>query len=185
MKEAFTARIVFEDDVITEMFKTEYFTYEGLRVLLRALLGIGLVFAGVFTSFPMPVRIIGMLIGCWLLASPDFPARIRAEGLIAARKGQKSTVVYHFAEDRFFIENGPEYRYGSIDRLIVDKSYFYIFMNRQTAVMVPADGITPADTGAFADFIEKKSGREFRTGKNFLTMNLRDLLGMIRDRKNS
>ena len=58
-------------------------------------------------------------------------------------------------------------------------------MNRQTAVMVPADGITPADAGAFADFIEKKSGREFRTGKNFLTMNLRDLLGMIRDRKNS
>ncbi len=185
MKEAFKARITFDDEVINELFKTEYFTYEGIRVLTRAVVGVGLILVGVFTSLPMPVKILGMLIGCWLLASPDFPARIRAEGLIAQRGGRKSSVDYHFSEECFYIENGPTYQYGGIDRLIVDKKYFYIFINRQTAIMVPADGLSPADTGSFADFIEKKSGKEFKVGKNFLTMNLRDLLGMIKDRKNS
>ncbi len=183
MKEVFKARITFDDDAITEMFKSEYYTYEEFRVVVRAVIGLALILAGVFSSLPLPVRILGMLIGCWLLASPDFPARIRAEGLISMRKGQKSSVVYHFAEDRFYIEKGPEYRYGSIDRLVVDKKYFYIFMDRQTAVMVPADGITPADTGKFADFIENKSGKEFKAGKNFLTMNFRDLVQMLKDRK--
>jgi len=177
----FEATMVHDDDTIRRMFKTEYYTYEKLRLLLRYALAIALVAAALLAGFSAIPQALCLAVGAWLFVTPDFPSKIRAEGVIEQRGGQKSSVTLTFDGKHIGIGNGMTIPYAAVDRLVEDESYFYIFRDKQTAVMVPKDGITPQGKDAFSTYIEEKTGKKFETNKSFLTMNLRDIIQMIRD----
>lgn len=177
----FEATMMHDDDTIRLMFKTEYYTYEKLRLMLRYVLAIALVAAALLAGLPVVGQGVCMAIGAWLFVTPDFPSKVRAEGVIQQRGGQKSSVTLTFDGKSIGIGNGAQIPYAQIDRLIEDKDYFYIFKDKQTAVMVPKSNITPSGEEAFRTYIQEKTDRKFETNKNFLNMNLRDLIAMIRD----
>lgn len=177
----FEATMVHDDDTIRLMFKTEYFTYEKFRLLLRYVIAFALVAAGLLGNLPTVPQALCLAIGAWLFVTPDFPSKVRAEGVIQQRGGQKSTVKMTFDGKHIGIGNGVQIPYTQIDRLIEDSTYYYIFRDKQTAVMVPKDGITQGDGAAFRAYIEEKTGKAFETNRNFLSMNLKELIAMLRD----
>ena len=134
----FEAETVFNDDAIRWMFRAEYYSYERLKILFRAGLGLLLLLLAFFFVKITAVKGVLMLIGCWFMVSTDFPSRMRAEQLIESRKGQTSKVRYQFTGDSVLIDQtGRSLPYDKIDRMLVDKRCFYLFESRQNAVMVP------------------------------------------------
>lgn len=177
----FEAIMVYDDDTIRRMFKTEYYTYERLRLVGRYVLAIALIAAALLSGMPTIPQAICLMIGAWLFISPDFPSKVRAEGVIQQRGGQTSMVEMTFDGKAIGIGNGLTIAYDEIDRLIEDNQYYYIFRDRQTAVMVPKGGVRNGSDEAFRSYIEEKTGKAFAVNKNILNMNLKDILAMLRD----
>lgn len=176
----YTAQMEYSDDTIRLMFKTEYYTYEKLRLVLRYALSILLIAAGLLLSLPIAAQAICLMIGAWLFVSPDFPSKVRAEGVIQQRGGQTSSVQMTFDEKRIGIGNGLTIAYDEIDRLIEDDRYYYIFRDRQTAVMILKGSVSGGSEEDFRAHIEQRTGKMFAANKSILTMNLKDVLHMLR-----
>lgn len=177
----YEAEMEYSDDTIYRMFKTEYYTYERLRLMLRYVLAIALIAAALLLGLPIAPQAICLMIGAWLFVTPDFPSKVRAEGVIQQRGGQTSTVRMTFDGKAIGIGNGLTIAYDEIDRLIEDDQYYYIFRDRQTAVMVPKGSVRNGSDEAFRGYIEEKTGKAFAVNKNILNMNLKDIIAMLRD----
>ena len=178
----FEAKTVFNDETIRKMFRAEYFAYERLRMLFRVGLGALLLITGLFFISWLPLRSILMLFGCWFIVSTDFPSRMRAERVLAGRNGQSSTVCYRFTDDAILIEqNSGQILYRELDRLILDRQYFYLFESRRNAVMVARNNWSMEGQKRFAEFLSEKSGKEWGQNKSILTLNLKDVRKMLKD----
>ena len=179
----FEAETVFNDDAIRWMFRAEYYSYERLKILFRAGLGLLVLLLAFFFVKITAVKGVLMLIGCWFMVSTDFPSRMRAEQLIESRKGQTSKVRYQFTGDSVLIDQtGRSLPYDKIDRMLVDKRCFYLFESRQNAVMVPRGIWAEEKQQRFVNFLSEKTGKEWKQNRSMLSMNLRELLDMIHDR---
>ena len=91
-KNHFEAKVIFNDETIRRMFRTEFYTYEGLRHLLWLAAAFVLVMAALFTAIPTIVKVLCLLVGCAMFAMPDFLSRVAAEGVIMQRGGAETTV---------------------------------------------------------------------------------------------
>jgi len=172
--------MVYDDDTIRRMFKTEYYTYEKLRLAGRYVLAIVLVAAALLGGLPTIPQAICLMIGAWLFVTPDFPSKVRAEGVIQHRGGQTSSVTLTFDGKAIGIGNGQIIPYTAVDCLVEDEKFFYIFRDKQTAVMVPRNGVTVGNPEDFKGYIEQKTGKQFESTKNLMNMNLKDVIQMIR-----
>ena len=132
-KNHFEAKVVFNDETIRRMFRTEFYTYEGLRHLLWLAAAFVLVMAALFTAIPAVVKVLCLLVGCAMFAMPDFLSRVAAEGVIMQRGGAETTVSCRVNDGGVDVENGAHIPFAKIDRLVEDDQYFYIFQK-------PSDG---------------------------------------------
>lgn len=169
------------DDTIRLMFKVEYYTYERLRLVLRYALAVALVACALLLGLPTIGQTLCLAVGAWLFVTPDFPSKVRAEGVIQQRGGQRSTVDMTFDGKHIGIGNGLTIAYSEVERLIEDDRFYYIFRDRQTAVMVPKGGVRHGTDEDFRAYIEEKTGKTFAVNKNVLSMNLKDIIAMLRD----
>ena len=176
----YEAVMVYDDETIRRMFKTEYYTYEKLRLIGRYALAIALIAAALLTGMPTIPQAICLMIGAWLFVTPDFPSKVRAEGVIQHRGGRTSSVTLTFDGKTIGIGNGQTIPYTAVDCLIEDEKYYYIFRDKQTAVMVPRNGVTVGNPEDFRGYIELKTGKQFESTKNLLNMNLKDVLAIVR-----
>ncbi len=176
----YEAVMVYDDETIRRMFKTEYYTYEKLRLIGRYALAIALIAAALLTGMPTIPQAICLMIGAWLFVTPDFPSKVRAEGVIQHRGGRTSSVTLTFDGKAIGIGNGQTIPYTAVDCLIEDEKYYYIFRDKQTAVMVPRNGVTVGNPEDFRGYIELKTGKQFESTKNLLNMNLKDVLAIVR-----
>ena len=190
-KNHFEAKVVFNDETIRRMFRTEFYTYEGLRHLLWLAAAFVLVMAALFTAIPTVVKVLCLLVGCAMFAMPDFLSRVAAEGVIMQRGGAETTVGYVTRPDKRYrspltlTEKGQETGRaiaGKIDRLVEDDQYFYIFQSRQMAVMIPKGSLLPANPERFAKVLAKETGKDWQRSKSLWGLNLKDLIQMGKDR---
>lgn len=181
-KNHFEAAMIFNDETIRLMFRTEYFTYEKMQLLTRTAMGAGLVllalFAGLATVFKVPC----LMLGCWLFISQDFPSRVQAEGVLQQRGGQESRVTCRINDSGIHVENGTRMAFAEVDRLVYDDRYYYIFKDRQTAVMLPKNALLPNSPERFEKFLAGQTGKSWQRCTGLMNMNLKELRQMMRDR---
>lgn len=176
--------MTFDDDTIRKMFRAEYYTYETIQRLLRFVLGVIGVMVAVFVSIPTPAKVVFLMFGVWMLVAGDFPSKVQAEGVISKRGGKSSQVRYRLEKDGLRIQGGGSLLYRNLDKLVYDEEYLYLFVNRQNAVMLPAEKIGAERLESLKEEIQKKSGKMFkRLTTGVLEYNLKDLLESIEDRK--
>lgn len=187
MKEKITycdISMTFDDDTIRKMFRAEYYTYETIQRLLRFVLGVIGVMVAVFISIPTPAKVVFLMFGVWMLVAGDFPSKVQAEGVISKRGGKSSQVRYRLEKDGLRIQGGGSLLYRNLDKLVYDEEYLYLFVNRQNAVMLPAEKIGAERLESLKEEIQKKSGKTFkRLTTGVLEYNLKDLLESMEDRK--
>ena len=161
-KNHFEAKVVFNDETIRRMFRTEFYTYEGLRHLLWLAAAFVLVMAALFTAIPTVIKVLCLLVGCAMFAMPDFLSRVAAEGVIMQRGGAETTVSCRVNDNGVDVENGAHIPFAKIDRLVEDDQYFYIFQSRQMAVMIPKGSLLPANPERFAKVLAKETGKDWQ-----------------------
>lgn len=182
-KQRFTASVEYNDTTIQKVFRVEYFTYDRLKIVTRACIGFALIAMAFFLQLGTALMVICLGLGCWLIVCIDFPSKVKAEGVIQARKGAVSAVTLQFGENSVKVVEGKQsYKYTAIDRLVEDGNYLFLFCDKQNAVMLDKGTLDPADPKAFKEFIEGKTGKRWK-GTSLLLMNLKDVIQAVKDRK--
>lgn len=183
-KQRFTASVEYNEKTIQKVFRAEYYTYDRIQIIARACIGFALIAMTVFLKLSTIFVVLCLGIGCWLIVCMDFPSKVKAEGVIQARQGAVNTVHLQFEGSSVKVVEGKQtYKYNTIDRLVAEGEYLFLFWNRQTAVMLDRRTLEPADESAFKQFIEEKSGKKWK-GTSLLLMNVWDLRQAIKDRRN-
>ncbi len=172
----YRAEITHTDKTVGELYKTQYYLYDKTRVITRFLIGFALIITAIVFALPLAVKGILLLLGAWLVSTPDFPSQIRAERNLSARKTALPVLSYEFFDDKMKIygEGSGDIAYDKIQFLIFDKNYFYLFLSKNSACMIDKNTISE-NTAEFMNFIEEKTKKKWRVQKSFLAMNLQDL----------
>lgn len=181
----FVGSIQHTEDTIQRLFRTEYYTYEKLRLIMRMAAGGAMVVAGALAALPMAVKGILMLVGCWLIVSKDFPADVRADRTVDARKGELPRNTCTFYDKRMELDGEGHMRikYDQFERFIEDDEYLYLFLGKKSVCMVERSSVEHGSDQQLMEFLEKRTGLHWARNKSLLMMNLSDLLQAIRDRR--
>ncbi|MBQ6773833.1 MAG: YcxB family protein [Synergistaceae bacterium] len=173
----YTALINHNEKTINRLYKTQYYTFDKTRIILRFVTGLALIIICVASSMPMWIKALLLLIGAWLVSSPDFPAQVMADKVLSTRKNNLPVMNYEFHEDYITLsgEGSMNIEYKRFKILLEDSEYYYMFMNKDSACMIDKGTLTPHELDKFAAFIETKTGLTFRHEKSLLAMNLQDL----------
>ena len=179
----YRAKITHTEKTVEQLYKMQYYVYEKPRMILRALIGFGLVVAAVLSSFPTWGKALLLLFGAWLLVSRDFPAAVRADRALSERKAKLPNMSYGFGPDSVHLsgEGSMDLPYSKLTRLVEDKQYLYLFVNRNSVCMMEKDSLKPADLMAFAKLLEEKTGLKWRAEKSFLSMSIYDMRQAFKD----
>ena len=179
----YTASIKHNDKTINRLYRTQYYTFDKTRIILRFVTGLALIIICVASSLPMWIKALLLLIGAWLVSSPDFPAQVIADKVLSSRKNNLPVMSYKFHEDYMMLsgEGSMNIEYKRFRILLEDSEYYYMFINKDSACMIDKGTITPHETEKFVAFIEDKTGLKFRRGKSLLAMNLQDLRNIFHD----
>ena len=179
----YRATITHTEKTVEQLYKMQYYVYEKPRMLLRMLVGFGLVLTAVVTGFPNWAKALLLLAGAWLLVSRDFPAAVRADRVLSERRARLPNMHYSFGPEAVHLtgEGSMDIPYGKFTRLAEDRQYLYLFVNRNSVCMMEKDSVKPADIMAFAKFMEEKTGLKWRAEKPFLSMSIYDLRQALRD----
>lgn len=181
-KNHFEASVVFNDETIRRMFRTEFYTYEGFQRVLWLGVAFALIILALFGGVPAAVKVLCLLVGCGMFAMPDFLSRVAAEGVIMQRGGAESRVSCRINDGGVYVENGAHIPFDRIDRLVEDEQYFYLFQSRQMAVMIPKGSLLPNSPERFARMMAKKTGKDWQHTKSLWGLTLKDLVQMLKDR---
>lgn len=154
---------------------TKLFWYAACLVAI--LLGFGLI-----VDLGEPLRYVPLAFGCVAIVNIGASGRVRAEKTLEAirRQGRfpRTAMTFTGREIQIREETGGEtvLEYGSLYRLVEDGAYFYLFLNRTAAYMVPKEQLE--DEEAFRRLLEEKSGRTFRRPASLLKLRLSTLRGL-------
>ena len=172
----FKASINHTDKTVRELYKTQYFCFDKTRIIVRYIAGFLLILAAVMFEFHVAFKGILLLIGAWLVSTPDFPSQVIAEKNLAARKTPLPVMNYEFY-DKFLKISGEgtcDINYDKIKILLHDKNYLYLFISKNSACMI--DKSTLENLDGFMNFIQEKTKTKWYIQKPFLSINFYDLI---------
>lgn len=179
----YRAKISHTEKTVERLYKMQYYVYEKPHMLARLLVGFALVVAAVVSALPTWGKALLLLLGAWLLVSRDFPAAVRADRALSARKAGLPDMNYGFGADQLHLsgEGSMDIPYRKITHLVEDREYLYLFLSRSSVCMMEKASVKPADIMAFAAFLEEKTGLKWQAEKSFLSMSIYDIRRAIKD----
>lgn len=187
-KVRFTGAVRHTEDTIRLLYKTEYYTYDQMKVLVWMLLGTVLAVAAFLApGINRVVRILMAMAGCWILVSRDFPAAMRAERVLEVRKGVLPTNTCTFFDSGMDLDGEGHMRlkYDRFQRLVEDEGYLYLFLGRRSVCMIDRETVAPGTAEELKEYVSGRTGLPWTKNRPLLLMNLPDLLRAFRDwRKN-
>ncbi len=186
MAVSYQGRIDHTEDSIQQLFEAQYSTYKTGWVVAAAVAGVALAAAGLFAPVPILAQGLLLLVGCLLFAGRDFPAIVRAEKVISARKGVLPSSVCTFCSGHMELEEGglrKKLRYEKLDRILQDRQYLYLFFGPDSVIMIDRAKIQPGTVEEVMELVSRRTGKQWESPFSLLTFNLRDLLRIWDNRK--
>lgn len=177
----FSAQIRHQYDTILRMCRVQYDTFCFGRKLAMAALGLALAVLGAANLGNM-AGILFAMVGCWLLASLNYPAKVHAERIRDALGGEYPHNQYEFYDKHFVLlaKNHDLIRYDRLQRLVEDEQYCYLFINREASYMLEKASLG-GQTDAFKAFLSKETGLEWTQPYRLSTFNLKALRRLLHD----
>lgn len=179
----YSGKIVHTEKTIETLYRTQYYSYDKARILIRLGIGLACVISVFLATLPTWAKALLLLVGAWLIVSKDFPAQIRADRVLQERKSALPQMNYVFYDDHMSVsgEGSMNIGYQKLQRLVEDDRYFYLFLSRDSVCMMDRESLTPKKPEDFHRFLENQSGLHWRREKSLLTMNLSDLRLLLAD----
>lgn len=161
---------------ILRMSRVQYDTFEFKSKLLMLVAGFGLALAGM-ANMESVFGILLLMIGCWLLASLNYPAKQNADRIKDALGGQYPSNRYEFFDKHFvlYAQNEDIVNYSRLIRLVEDEQYCYLFIDEQASYMLEKYSLGD-ELKAFMAFMEKATGLSWTKPYRLSTLNLKSLI---------
>lgn len=176
----FTAQIHHTYDTILRMCRAMDDTFFFKRKMLMALGGLVLAVLGVWNMESL-AGILFLMIGCWLLASLNLPAKNQADSIKKALGGKYPSNKYEFYDKHFvlFAQNQDVISYSKLTRLVEDEGFCYLCLNEQAGYMLEKASLGD-DLKKFMPFMEKATGLKWKKPYKLSTFNLRAIIEMMK-----
>lgn len=181
MRPIYEARVEHTPETIKQLFKIAYYRYEKKKVIVRFSIGATLTVLSLMISFPLIVQGIMIMLGCWLLISMDFPARCKA-GLVLEKRAESLPILTSsFYDDHVRLggEGKMKFTYDKLQYLFEEQEYLYLFLSKDSVIMIDVHTLQPENLNMFKQFIKEKSNLDWNHGKTLLTMTLKDILQLL------
>ena len=128
----YTAHITHTYDTILRMCRAMDDTFFFKRKILMALVGLALTVTGVWNTQSV-AGMLFLMVGCWMLASLNLPAKNQADNIRKALGGKYPSNKYEFFDKHFvlYAQNQDVVSYSKLVRLVEDQAYMYLCLNEQ------------------------------------------------------
>ena len=149
---------------VLKLCTVQYKTYNRRTKYTIMGIGVAAIFGSVFLGFNSSMGMLCLLIGCWALASVNFPPRNMAKKICEQQKEHMPWANYEINEDGIWVTSGNGtwmVGYDEVYSLIEDKENFYVFLNPNSMHMLPKAAIEDGTPDGLKLFLEKKTGKEF------------------------
>lgn len=175
----FTAQIHHTYDTILRMCRTLDDTFFFKRKILMALAGVALTVFGVWNMENL-AGILMMMIGCWMLASLNLPAKNQADNIKKALNGQYPQNKYEFFDKHFVLhaQNQDIVNYSSLTCLIEDEGFCYLCLNEKAGYMLEKASLGQ-DLERFKAFMEKATGAKWKKPYRLATFNIKNMMELL------
>ena len=181
----FYGKIEHTEDTITSLYRAQYHAFSKVQMLLWMGVGFAMIMAAAFATLPLWAKTILLLIGALVITGIDFPAMVRADSVLEARRGNLPKMEYEFHKDAMKVsgEGSMSIAYKKIVRMAEEGHYLYLFMGRDSICMIEKESIKPKDVDAFKEFMAQKTGLTWQSEKSLLAFNLADVILAVRSKK--
>lgn len=175
----FTAHIHHTYDTILRMCRAMDDTFFFRRKILMALAGMVLAVLGVW-NMESVVGILFLMIGCWMLASLNLPAKNQADNIKKALDGKYPQNKYEFFDKHFVLhaKNQDIVNYSKLVRLVEDEGFCYLCLNEQAGYMLEKASLGN-DLERFKAFMNKATGLKWTKPYRLSTFNIKNLMEML------
>ena len=181
----FYGKIEHTEDTITSLYRAQYHAFSKIQMLVWMGVGFVMIMVAAFATIPLWAKTILLLIGALVITGVDFPAMVRADAVVEARRGNLPKMEYEFHKDAVKIsgEGSMSISYKKVVRLAEEKNFLYLFMGRDSICMIDKESIRPNDLEAFKDFVAQKTDMTWQSEKSLLAFNLADVILAVRNKK--
>lgn len=176
----FTAYITHSYDTILRMCRAMDDTFFFKRKIFMALFGTVLAVMGVW-NMQSVAGIAFVMVGCWMLASLNLPAKNQADNIKKALGGQYPANKYEFFDKNFvlYAQNQDVVTYDKIRKLVEDDGYCYLCLNEQASYMLEKASLG-TDLEKFKAFMEKATGLRWGKPYRLSTFNLKAIMELAK-----
>ncbi len=178
----FKGSIKYTENTIHVLYKVAYETYEMRRMILRMVIGFIMAIAGLFLELSMIFQGILLMGGAWFMVSKDFPAKIRASEAIEKRGDYFPTLITEFHESFMILKDGKSMKldYKKIEHLVEEDDLIFLFLSKDSAVVIERDSLEDVNVEEFKTFLEDKTNLVFYKTQSWIQMSFRDLYLLIK-----
>ncbi len=172
----------YSKETLFQLFKTTNEIYGMKKILIKLIIGFALALGGLFLNLPMILQGILLMSGAWLMVSKDFPARMKAEDVLEKSGSGLPVLSTRFYDKQLELSAGKKMKlsYRDVEHLSEGQGLLMLFYSKDSAIVIAKESITGGTLEDLKEFLEEKTGIDFRTSRSFLSMSLKDLLGLIR-----
>ena len=160
----FTAEMQHTKESIHRLSAVQHHAFlSGIRLFWSGC-GVACIWGAVAVSDQFLLYIL-LFCGIWLLLNLELPAKHQADKLIKLSGGELPYTKYRFEEDKIHVSSGDYQKnisYGQLYALLEDKSYYFLFLNRNAGFMVDKNQVSSKTPEELKAFLEAKTGRRFR-----------------------
>lgn len=175
----FTAHIHHTYDTILRMCRAMDDTFCFKRKITMVIIGTMLTVFGVWNMESI-AGILLLMIGCWMLASLNLPAKNQADSVRKALNGKYPQNKYEFFDKHFVLhaQNQDVINYCNIMRLVEDEGYCYLCLTVQAGYMLEKASLGK-DLENFKAFMEKATGLTWTRPYRLSTFNLKHMMELL------
>lgn len=175
----YTAHIHHTYDTILRMCRAMDDTFFFTRKISTALVGVVLTVFGVWNVESI-AGILMMMIGCWMLASLNLPAKNQADNIRKALGGKYPQNKYEFFDKHFVLhaQNQDIINYSNLIRLVEDEGYCYLCLTVQAGYMLEKASLGK-DLESFKVFMEKATDLKWTKPYRLSTFNIKNMMELL------
>lgn len=175
----YTAHIHHTYDTIQRMCRALDDTFFFKRKVTMVILGTFLAVFGVWNMDGV-VGILMLMIGCWMLASLNLPAKNQADNVKKALGGKYPQNKYEFFDKHFvlYAQNQDIINYSNLIRLVEDEGYCYLCLTVQAGYMLEKASLGK-ELESFKAFMEKATGLGWTKPYRLSTLNLKHIIELV------
>lgn len=176
-KTLFYGEIRHTEKTLHRMFSIQMGLFHRKAMLFFLFTGFLMIAGACFLNLRQELRIFLLFIGALLIMGREVPAAVRAADRTEVRKGRLPVYTMRFSDAAVTLSGEGEMKipYDKLWKLVSDRQYFYLFLDKESLMMVDQSTVTP-EAARLKAFLEEKTGKSFQSGKSALMLTFWDIL---------